>query len=53
MNRREAEEALDTDPRDLTAVEELSGISPPREYLKLRELLQISQPSAFQEQAKQ
>jgi RNA polymerase sigma-70 factor, ECF subfamily len=52
ISRWEAEEALATDPRDLTAPEELSGVSPPREYLKLKELLQTSQPSPFQEQAK-
>jgi RNA polymerase sigma-70 factor (ECF subfamily) len=53
MSRREAEESLASDPRDLTAAEQLSSISPPREYLKMRELLQSSQPSPFKEQAKQ
>ena len=53
MSRREAGEALATDPRDLTPSEELSGISTPREYLKLKELLQISQPGPFKEQEKQ
>ena len=50
MSRREAQEALATDPRDLTAAERESDAAG-REYLKLKELLQSSQPGPFQEQA--
>jgi RNA polymerase sigma-70 factor (ECF subfamily) len=50
MSRREAEEALATDPRDLTAAEQGSGEAD-REYLKLKELLQCSQSGPFKEQA--
>jgi RNA polymerase sigma-70 factor (ECF subfamily) len=50
MKRREAEEALATDPRDLTAAEH-GGTEPNREYLKLKELLQSSQTGPFKEQA--
>jgi RNA polymerase sigma-70 factor (ECF subfamily) len=53
MSRREAEDALTTDPRDLTSAEEPALVVPQREYLKLKELLQTSQPSPFKEQAKQ
>jgi len=53
MSRTEAEEALATDPRDLTSAELPIDVAPPREYLKLKELLQTSQPSPFKEQAKQ
>jgi len=51
MSRREAEEALKTDPRDLTPAEDALGVAPDRAYLKLKELLQSSQPSPFKEQA--
>ena len=50
MSRREAAEALATDPRDLTEAEQHSGLAD-REYLKLKELLQCSQPGPFKEQA--
>ncbi len=52
MNRREAEEALTTDPRDLTRAEDSRG-SPERPpgYIKLKELLQSSYPGSFKEQA--
>jgi RNA polymerase sigma-70 factor, ECF subfamily len=53
MSRREAEEALAADPRDLTAAGQPPGVVPQREYLKLKELLQTSEPSPFKEQAKQ
>ena len=49
MSRREAEEALATDPRDLTPAEQGGGAD--RGYLKLKELLQRSQSGPFQEQA--
>jgi RNA polymerase sigma-70 factor (ECF subfamily) len=52
MNRREAEELLEADPRDLTASTASGGDPPARDYLKLKELLQTSQPRPFQEQAK-
>jgi RNA polymerase sigma-70 factor (ECF subfamily) len=51
MSRREAEEALTADPRDLTAADEGISGEHDREYLKLKELLQSSQPSPFKEQA--
>ena len=54
LSRREAEEALGTDPRDLTAALSdpdlsASGANPHR--LRLKELLQSSQPQPFKEQA--
>jgi RNA polymerase sigma-70 factor (ECF subfamily) len=49
MNRRQAEEALSTDPRDLTAAEHRDGAAD-REYLRLKELLQSSTPGPFKEQ---
>ena len=52
MRRREAEEALATDPRDLTAAEHGSGAAD-REHLRLKELLQSSQSCPFKEQAGQ
>jgi RNA polymerase sigma-70 factor, ECF subfamily len=51
MSRREAQEALATDPRDLTASDHLVPGHPHPEELKLKELLQTSQPSPFKEQA--
>ena len=52
MHRREAEEALTTDPRDLTGADDGRG-SPERPpgYIKLKELLQSSYPGSFKEQA--
>ena len=53
LSRREAEEALATDPRDLTGADYSLGGAVDREYLRLKELLQSSQPSPFKEQAGQ
>lgn len=53
MSRREAEEALATDPRDLTGTDGSPGGTVAPEHLKLKELLQSSQPSPFKEQAGQ
>ena len=59
MTRREAEEALAADPRDLTAADRLTatdqGTAPDAhpEFLKLKELLQISALGPFKEQAEQ
>jgi RNA polymerase sigma-70 factor (ECF subfamily) len=64
MSRRQAEEALETDPRDLSGVSErglgLIGLNPPgagdrqpeneKERLRWKELLQNSQDGAFKEQ---
>jgi RNA polymerase sigma-70 factor (ECF subfamily) len=50
MSRREAEEALETDPRDLTAANDHG--SPDRDHLRLKELLQSSQSGPFKEQAR-
>ncbi|HEV2448631.1 MAG TPA: ECF-type sigma factor [Candidatus Sulfopaludibacter sp.] len=44
LSRRAAEEALATDPRDLTGPDE-------NDHLRLKELLQSSQPGAFKEKA--
>jgi len=52
MNRRQAEELLEADPRDLTASTAGDVDPPARDYLKLKELLQTSQPRPFKEQAK-
>jgi len=54
LSRREAKEALGTDPRDLTAAIDDpdggdAGASPHR--LRLKELLQSSEPQPFKEQA--
>jgi RNA polymerase sigma-70 factor (ECF subfamily) len=46
LNRRAAEEALESDPRDLTACDELD-----RDRLRLKELLQSSPPGPFKEKA--
>ena len=55
LSRRAAEEALATDPRDLTAASrsgpEGADGSPPGGFLRLKELLQMSQPGPFKEQA--
>ena len=51
LSRREAEEALATDPRDLTPADHARTGDSDREYLKLKELLQTSQPGPFKEQA--
>lgn len=51
LSRRQAEEALATDPRDLTAPDSALPGDSDREYLKLKELLQTSQPGPFKEQA--
>lgn len=51
LSRREAEEALASDPRDLTAADQAAAPGSHREYLKLKELLQISAPGPFKEQA--
>ena len=50
MSRREAEEALAADPRDLTAADQAPAGDSAHE-LKSRELLQFSEASAFKEQA--
>jgi RNA polymerase sigma-70 factor (ECF subfamily) len=46
LSRRAAEEALESDPRDLTACDELD-----RDRLRLKELLQTSPPGPFKEKA--
>ena len=51
MNRRQAEEVLEADPRDLTAADNNDGDPPGRDYLKLKELLQTSEVRPFKEQA--
>jgi RNA polymerase sigma-70 factor (ECF subfamily) len=51
MTRRQAEDALATDPRDLTAANEAVAPGPGRDYLKLKDLLQSSESRAFKEQA--
>jgi RNA polymerase sigma-70 factor (ECF subfamily) len=52
LSRRAAEEALGTDPRDLTAADESSGgTGASRDHLRLKELLQSSQANPFKEQA--
>lgn len=52
LSRREAEEALRTDPRDLTAAEDrFWGTVPDRDRLRLKELLQSSETRPFKEQA--
>jgi RNA polymerase sigma-70 factor (ECF subfamily) len=52
LSRRAAEEALATDPRDLTAADESSGgTRERRDHLRLKELLQSSQANPFKEQA--
>ena len=53
MSRRTAEEALATDPRDLTAADQTARGSPQRDSLNLKELLQFSEASPFKEQAEQ
>lgn len=50
MSRREAEEALATDPRDLTAADRNASGASDGDYLKLKELLQISSSGSFKEQ---
>jgi len=45
MSRRAAQEALETDPRDLT------GAGQDRDHLRFKELLQSSPPQAFKEKA--
>lgn len=50
MSRREAEEAMAADPRDLTAVDQGAAVDSHLEYLKLKELLQISPSGPFKEQ---
>jgi RNA polymerase sigma-70 factor, ECF subfamily len=49
MSRHEAEEALDIDPRDLTPADD--SVAPDRDHLRLKELLQTSQPGPFKEKA--
>ena len=44
LSRRAAEEALAADPRDLTGTED-------RDHLRLKELLQTTEPGAFKEKA--
>jgi RNA polymerase sigma-70 factor (ECF subfamily) len=54
LRRREAEEALGTDPRDLTAaINDPAGADPGANphRLRLKELLQSSEPQPFKEQA--
>jgi RNA polymerase sigma-70 factor, ECF subfamily len=51
MNRRQVEEILEADPRDLTAVNAGGADPPHRDYLELKELLQTSQARPFKEQA--
>jgi RNA polymerase sigma-70 factor (ECF subfamily) len=54
LSRREAEEALGTDPRDLTAATSEPGNADPHDNphrLRLKELLQSSQAKPFKEQA--
>lgn len=51
LSRRAAEEALGTDPRDLTAADQSSGAGGNRDDLRLKELLQSSQANPFKEQA--
>lgn len=52
MTRREAEEALTTDPRDLTGADDSRGsLHRPQGSIRLKELLQNSHPSPFKEQA--
>ena len=52
MRRRQAEEVLDTDPRDLTAACSADPDPPHRGFLRLKELLQSSPVRPFKEQAK-
>ena len=52
MRRRQAEEVLDTDPRDLTAACSGGPDPPQRDFLRLKELLQSSPVRPFKEQAK-
>ena len=51
MKRREAQEALATDPRDLTGADSPGSPDRPLGCVRLKELLQNSHPNPFKEQA--